>query len=79
MPPEDQKSDTFRKVYAPLSDTQKAQVEAIKNQAADLLAEMNLAVPMTERSERSRCMAIARTNLEQAVMWAVKGVTTAQE
>lgn len=79
MPPEDQKSDTFRKEYTPLSDEQKAQMAAVKNQAQVLLDLFDAAVPTTERSERSRCMAIARTNLEQSIMWAVKGVTTAQE
>lgn len=79
MPTEDQKSDTFRKVYTPLADEQKAQMDGIKNAASYLLAEMNSSVPSQERSERSRCMAIARTNLETAVMWAVKGITTVQE
>lgn len=27
------------------------------------------------QSDRNRCLALARTNLEQAVMWAVKGLT----
>ncbi len=69
--------DTFRKEYTPLSDEQKAQMAGIKEQAQVLLELMNAAVPVEERSERSRCMAVGRTNLEQAVMWAVKGVTTA--
>lgn len=67
--------DTFRKEYKPLSDEQKAQMNAIKDKAVLVLDAMNEAVPDGERSERSRCMAIARTNLEQAIMWAVKGVT----
>lgn len=67
--------DTFRKNYTTLTDEQKAQMDVIKDRAVLLLDEMNNAVPQEERSERSRCMAIARTNLEQAVMWAVKGVT----
>lgn len=77
MPPEDINTDTFRKEYAPLSDEQKAHMSVIKNSAELLLESFNNAVPIDERSERSRCMAIARTNLEQAIMWAVKGVTTA--
>jgi hypothetical protein len=68
--------DTFRKEYTPLTDEQKTQMDNIKNYADMLLDEMNKSVPVDERSERSRCMAIARTNLEQAIMWAVKGVTT---
>lgn len=68
--------DTFRKEYTSLTETQKDQVSDIKNEAEALLDRMNSIAPAEERSERSRCMAIARTNLEQAVMWAVKGVTT---
>jgi len=77
MPPEDKNTDTFRKEYTPLSDEQKEHMSVIKNSAELLLESFNNAVPTDERSERSRCMAIARTNLEQAIMWAVKGVTTA--
>jgi hypothetical protein len=68
--------DTFRKEYKSLTDEQKAQMNNIKDRAVLVLDEMNAAVPADERSERSRCMAIARTNLEQAIMWAVKGVTS---
>lgn len=67
--------DIFRKNYTTLTYEQEVQMNMIKDRAVLLLDEMNNAVPQDERSERSRCMAIARTNLEQAVMWAVKGVT----
>lgn len=70
--------DTFRKEYTPLEDEQKQQMVAIKDKAQELLDLFNQAVPTEERSERSRCMAVARTNLEQTVMWAVKGITTAK-
>lgn len=76
MPPEDQKTDTFRKEYKPLSEEQKEHMNVVKNTAELLLDAMNNAVPAEERSEKSRCMAIARTNLEQSVMWAVKGITS---
>lgn len=71
--------DVFRKVYAPLTDKQKAQGLEIKEKAEELLALFNQAVPQEERSERSRCMAIARTDLEKSVMMAVKGVYTEQK
>jgi hypothetical protein len=70
--------DTFRKEYTPLSDEQKEQVDYIKSTAETFEAILDTYVSRDERSERSRCMAIARTNLEQAVMWAVKAVTTKQ-
>lgn len=68
--------DTFRKEYKPLTDEQKEHMNVVKNTAELLLESFNNAVPAEERSERSRCMAVARTNLEQAVMWAVKGITS---
>jgi len=67
--------DTFRKEYKPLSPDAKEQMDNIKDAAEQLHDYMNAIVPAEERSERSRCMAIARTNLEQAIMWAVKGIT----
>lgn len=69
-------SDVFRKEYGQLTDEQKAQGKAIKEKAEELLDLFNQAVPMEERSERSRCMAVARTNLETTIMWASKGVYT---
>lgn len=68
-------TDTFRKEYKPLTEEQKMQMAAVKDQAEALLETFNKIVPAEERSERSRCMAIARTNLEQTIMWAVKGIT----
>jgi hypothetical protein len=69
-------ADTFRKTYTLLSDDQKQWMENIKDIAGLLESAFNEAVPSEERSERSRCMAIARTQLETAIMWAIKGVTT---
>lgn len=69
-------TDVFRKNYETLSYDQKTNMDEIKTKAEELWALFEKAVPSTERSEKSRCMAIARTNLEQSIMWAVKGVTT---
>lgn len=76
-------SDTFRKEYKPMSEAQKAHVEAVKVKADELLELFNTAVgdPMaTVSSDPSknggRELALARTNLEQAIMWAVKGITS---
>lgn len=71
--------DTFRQEYTELTEAQKEEMRAIKAAAQEFLTLLNQAVPQEERSERSRCMAIARTNLETTVMWAVKSVTTKQE
>lgn len=71
--------DTFRKEYTELNEQQKMAVAGIKDSAQSTLDSWDTLVPREERSERSRCMAIARTNLETAVMYAVKAVTTKQE
>lgn len=71
-------TDTFRKEYTPLTDEQKSQVAVIKENAAHLLSLVDQFVPGEERSERARCVNIGRTNLEQSIMWIVKGLTTQQ-
>jgi len=51
------------------------EVENIKLHSANLLRMFNKVVSLEERSEASRLMNIARTNLEQTVMWAVKAIS----
>ena len=50
-------------------------INKIKTKAIDLLTEFDFAVSPQERSEAGRLMNIARTNLEQTVMWANKAVS----
>lgn len=64
--------DAFRKEYKPISGEQKETVALIKIKAAELL---ELIGPSEDRSDKSRCQALAKTKLEEAVMWAVKGWT----
>lgn len=68
-------NDTFRKELKPMSEEQKTQMLDVKLAAENLLDLINQVAPAEERSERSRCLQIARTNLEQTIMWAVKGIT----
>lgn len=70
--------DTFRIEYQELSEEQKANIKNVKIVAAQMLGTFEY-VPADERSERSRCMALARTKLEEAVMWAVKGISYVSE
>lgn len=72
-------TDTFHRNFTELSQEQKSQMAVIKENADHLLNLMNQFVDPNERSERSRCMAIARTNLETTIMWAIKAVTTKEE
>jgi hypothetical protein len=58
----------MRKVYRELSAEEKALVELIKDKAEELHGILGGAPP-------SREIALAKTNLEQAVMWAVKAIT----
>lgn len=68
-------ADVFRRNYGVLTDEQKKQGDAIKAKAEELLA---LIGKPEDRSEKSRCLAVAKTKLEEAVMWAVKGVFTTE-
>jgi hypothetical protein len=63
-------TDTFVRNYSPLSEKQKQDMDWIKHKAEELLNAFECAI-----NPDPRMMSIAKTNLEQAVMWAVKGVT----
>lgn len=67
--------DTFRKEYTPLTETQTESVKIIKERAEELEEVFN----RVNTPNIGREIALAKTNLEQAVMWAVKAVTTKQE
>lgn len=60
--------DVFRRETKELTYDQKEQVERIKN-AADHLMEVIL------EQGANRELALAKTKLEEAVMWATKGIT----
>jgi len=72
-------TDTFRKTYTKLSDEQVGQINVLKEKAEELETLFNSVSPFGERSEAARCMAIARTHLETAIMYAVKSATTSKE
>lgn len=63
-------ADVFRKNYTELSALQKSDVASVKDKAQELydLLDKVAADP--------RSIAVAKTNLEQSIMWAVKGITT---
>lgn len=66
--------DTFRQIYTPLNEQQKDEMQAIKEKAQEL---EDLYTKSMQREPR--LMAVAKTNLEQSVMWAIKAVTTEQK
>ncbi len=60
-------SDVFRKEYKPLSDESKQRMVEIKDKAEELYSLIG---------DGTREMALARTKLEESVMWAVKSITS---
>ena len=60
-------SGTFRKAYRELSDAEQMDIVALKMLAEDMEHIINL--------RQSRESSLAMTRLEEAVMWAVKGIT----
>ena len=73
MPPEDPKPDTFRKEFKPNSPETVDWMMDVKEKAEVLM--MAIDKPRAENFSGNRELALAKTNLEQAVMWAVKGIT----
>ena len=64
-------SDTFRKIYKPMTpDVQKA-IDVIKDQAELIEGE----IIGNTTSDNGREMSLAKTKLEESIMWAVKGIT----
>jgi DNA-binding MarR family transcriptional regulator len=74
-------SDTFRKAYRKLTESEFEHVEQIKDEATrlEMLIKKGLHAEdhasFTDMRNQQRFIALAMTNLEQAVMWAVKAYT----
>lgn len=62
------KPSRFRPVYRPLTEAEKALHDALKAKAAELEA-------LIEQTPAGRYQALALTELESSVSWAVKGLT----
>ena len=61
--------------FKQMTDEAKTKSDAIRVKAEELLALFNEGVSTEERSEASRLMNVARTNLEQSIMWAIKALS----
>lgn len=66
---ENKMSDVFRKEYRLLSESEKSRIAQIKNEAEKLHESIDWSIG------DKRMIALAKTNLEQAVMWAIKAIT----
>lgn len=64
-------SDTFRKEYKPLTEEQKAMMLRVKEQAEVLEQMFNEA----NTPDVGRLISLAKTSLEESIMWAVKAIT----
>jgi len=64
-------SNVFRSVYRKLSDDEVAHVAEIKLKAGMLYELLDSSAPRAD----DRAMALARTKLEECVMWATKAIT----
>lgn len=70
----------FRKEYRPLTKLEVAHMDALKDKAQelhDLMEQGPSGLPGAPGTtgRTSRELALAKTNLEQAIMWAIKDVT----
>lgn len=69
-------SDTYRKEFRTLLGEQKELMLKIKEQAEVLeILFDQIGGNQTTNASIKRMVSLAKTNLEQAIMWAVKGVT----
>lgn len=66
-------SDIFRKEYKEINQETKDHIWMLKTLAQELMNEFECLA--LKNSVDGRAMAIAKTNLEQAIMWAVKAIT----
>lgn len=68
--------DIFRKEYRTLTDKERDLLTSIKEKARSLYDDFEAALDKDRYALMcAREIALAKTNLEQAVMWAVKGIT----
>jgi len=70
-----EEKNVFRSAYRELSDEEKEKMEIIKNKAQELYDLIESVVEQNP-SEQARYISLAKTKLEESIMWAVKGITT---
>ena len=65
----------FRKAYRQLSDGEKAAMDLLKDQAMALYDTIEAQPVEMGPNQKARALSIAKTKLEESVMWAVKAIT----
>jgi len=71
-------SNVFRPEYRELTEEERMRVDDIKIKAQELYDLVEGAIQRTPSPE-GRYISLAKTSLEESVMWAVKGITTRAE
>jgi len=66
--------DVFRKEYKQTSEEQKSWINSFKEIAQNLHNDFDTCLDAIPESDK-RMIALAKTNLEQAIMWAIKAIT----
>ena len=66
--------DVFRTQYRELSESEKGAMADAKGKACGLYATFNNEAIPVENAD-PRCIALAKTKLEEAIMWYVKAIT----
>ncbi|NOX14686.1 MAG: hypothetical protein GXP61_01355 [Epsilonproteobacteria bacterium] len=67
----DTAQNVFRKEYRELDAEEKLAMKNIKDLAASMYDELE----NSSKLSNPRCLALAKTKLEESVMWAIKGIT----
>lgn len=73
--------DIFRKTYKPLNEDEKREIDSIKDLAQEMYEIIDMVSTVTlgdtkEKAYDQRALALAKTKLEESVMWAVKGISS---
>lgn len=72
-------TDIFRKAYRPLTESEQELVEQIKDEATRLYMRLEQIYKIADLNfgqlGRQRHASLAKTKLEECVMWATKAVT----
>lgn len=72
MDPMDEEKNVFRKEYRELTENEKTDMLATKDLAGDLYRGLET---IASHGADPRMVALAKTKLEECVMWAVKAIT----
>ena len=67
--------DIFHKEPHALNEAQQLEVNEIKDKAAELYQLISECLPVSAPQTAPRYISLAKTALEESVMWAVKGIT----